>query len=213
MSDYMDELNRLMERFAANPDVVATALTGRLGEVLILSGQCEGYTQDDEWSRGFELRLGTASRRGGLVERQSTLTNARITFLFGDPDWFFADPPPAEVSEMVRIGLYKVHDPRGLIDALLTKSGAEPIEFADTSEIAAFADISCDFFRLVGLGNALFISNESTLNDWCDASGVALKYANARIQEIYGVDVADLNGGRLTAIFQRIKQRGYYREL
>ena len=92
MSDYMDELNRLMERFAANPDVVATALTGRLGEVLILSGQCEGYTQDDEWSRGFELRLGTASRRGGLVERQSTLTNARITFLFGDPDWFFADP-------------------------------------------------------------------------------------------------------------------------
>jgi hypothetical protein len=111
---------------------------------------------------------------------------------------------------MVRAGLFGVHDPLGFIDALLQKSGVERIKFADTSEIATFGDISSDFFRLVGLGNAVFISNESTLTDWCEASGLALNHANERIREIYGVDVADLDGGPLTAIFQRIKQSEFY---
>ncbi len=208
MADYLGELNRIVEYFADRPDVVAIAAIGggTSAEFLMLSELYESYVTSDDWWRGLKITLETSSRRGRLVEQRCIVADVGVTLLFGDPSWLFSDSPSAEILQILGSRIYELHDPSGLIKSLQEKSGVEYIGFADESEIAQYGDISSDFFRLVGLGTAGFISNDSTLTDWCDASGLPLDHANARIRELYDVDVADLNGGRLTDIFQRIAQ-------
>lgn len=99
-----------------------------------------------------------------------------------------------------------------MIQALNDSGDVKRIEFADDDIITQYHDVSTDFFRLVGLDEPGFISNESKLTDWCDVSDQWLDHVNARTHEIYGVDVADLKGGLLTDVFERIRNGPYYRE-
>jgi hypothetical protein len=211
MTDYLTELNRIMDHLATMPDVVATALTGNVDEFLILSDERTRYTERDDWAALFRISLEPPRSRGTLIERRAMLAGAPVTFLFGGPKWAGTDPIAPDTAKMLADGVFEIHDPRGLIEELNRQGGAHHADFADNGEIAEYRDISSDFFRLVGLGQAVFISNESTLSDWCNASGLSLEHANARIREIYGVDVADLGGGRLIDIFERIRQGDYYR--
>jgi hypothetical protein len=212
MTDYLAELNRVMDHLAAQPDVVLTALTGGKGdEFLILTEERKRYTQSDDWASSFDVRLDPPELKGTLIERRTTLAGNPVASLFGEPGWASTEPMSDETARMLALGLFKIHDPRGLLAALHEYSGSQEPQFADNSQIGAYGDISSDFFRLVGLSEPLFISDGSRLEDWCDASGLALEQANTRIREVYGVDVSDLNGGRLIDVFDRIRQGEYYR--
>ncbi len=89
-------------------------------------------------------------------------------------------------------------------------SPAPPVHFAPSDEVAKYGDISSEFFRLIGLGEVWFISNESRLSDF-DGKVPELtpQHLHERIRELYGVDVSDVD--LLTEIFERIKRGPVYR--
>jgi hypothetical protein len=93
-----------------------------------------------------------------------------------------------------------------------SNSHREPPGFAATDKIAAYGGISSAFFPLVGLGDVLFISNESRLSDIRDsaASGTPMDVFYARIRELYGVDVSGLD--LLVDIFEQIQSGPVYQE-
>ena len=80
------------------------------------------------------------------------------------------------------------------------------LEMAPTQQVDRFADLAHDFItRIVVVVNPkfCFISDSSSLWDF--------PYENkaeqiARIKEIYGVDVSDIEDGNLAKIFDRIRQ-------
>jgi hypothetical protein len=87
----------------------------------------------------------------------------------------------------------------------------EPPSFAPTDKIAPYGGISSQFFVLVGLGDVMFISNESRLSDIRAnaAPDVTMDSLYERIHELYGVNVSGLD--RLVAIFQRIQEGPVYK--
>jgi hypothetical protein len=80
-----------------------------------------------------------------------------------------------------------------------------PIEFASQEKISANEALSEDFIhRVFGLEWAC-ISDESSLWDFhADESNDVLL---ARIKDVYGVDVSDIESAKLTDIFERIAER------
>src|ERR1039458_24352 len=79
-----------------------------------------------------------------------------------------------------------------------------PIEFARQERTAAHAKLAEDFTqRILGLESA-WISDQSSLWDFhFEESNEALL---AKIQEVYGMDVSDIESGRLWEIFDRIER-------
>jgi hypothetical protein len=209
MTDFLAEVNRLIDSLALAPDVTATALCEDGSTYLVLSDQPDKYLADDAWLKGFDAVLQNPQKRGSLTARTCRLVGVETTFLFAQTAW--ANEPLGGEAEKLAKSLFEIHDPRGLIRGLRSKRGVQHPQFASNEGISKYGDISSDFFRLTGLGNAVFVSDNSTLMDWCEASGLALEHANARIHEAYGVDVSDLNGGRLIDVFERIRQGEYYR--
>ena len=182
MADYLTESNRVLDHLATLPDVVLTALIGNGDEFLVLSDDRTRYTESDEWAQTYDLRLELPTNRGALIERRATLAGCSVAFLFGDPNWVNTNPLSPDTAKMIAKGLFEIHDPRGLIEALNEQHGVHHADFADNSKIAEYGDISSDFFRFVGLGDGVFISDGSSLSDWCSASGISLEHANARIK-------------------------------
>lgn len=84
-----------------------------------------------------------------------------------------------------------------IIGRIVSESEAadEAIGFAETDRIAPFGDISSDFFRLLGVGDVCFISNDSRLTNIMSATAPELSVEDmyARIWEIYKVDVTGLD--------------------
>lgn len=78
-----------------------------------------------------------------------------------------------------------------------------PIEFAPQEKVAANEALSEDFIqRVLGLEWA-WISDESSLWDFHTGQTNDLLYA--KIREVYGVDVSDIESAMLWAIFERIE--------
>jgi hypothetical protein len=77
-----------------------------------------------------------------------------------------------------------------------------PVEFASQTHVNENEALSEDFIhRVLDLGWA-WVSDESSLWDFhADIDNTRL---HAKIMEIYGVDVSDIQSGRLTEIFERI---------
>ncbi len=100
-----------------------------------------------------------------------------------------------------------------IIGRIVSESEAadDAIGFAETDRIAPFGGISSDFFRLLGMGDVCFISNNSRLTNIMSATAPELSVENmyARIWEIYQVDVTGLD--LLIDIFERIKGGPVYR--
>jgi hypothetical protein len=77
-----------------------------------------------------------------------------------------------------------------------------PIEFAATEQVDAYPELTDDFIRRVlGLEWA-FISDGSSLWDFC--TGQSLNAFYTRIEELYGVDVSDITSANLTRILSKI---------
>jgi hypothetical protein len=79
-----------------------------------------------------------------------------------------------------------------------------PIEFASQERLSAHAELAEDFIhRILGLESA-WISDESSLSNFHfeETNGELV----AKIREVYGVDVSDIESGKLWEIFDRIEQ-------
>ena len=82
------------------------------------------------------------------------------------------------------------------------------IVWAPTTGVDAFGEISVDFMRRVFAfepGDYL-ITDESSLRDFTD-NETPLSDLQSRVNEIYGVDIADIPKGNLLEIFRRIHSR------
>jgi hypothetical protein len=81
-----------------------------------------------------------------------------------------------------------------------------PIEFASTLEVDRLKGIGRDFLaRVLDLDpDKCFISDESSLWDFHYQATNAALYE--KIQDIYGVDVSDIKGAKLCAIFCKIEK-------
>lgn len=91
-------------------------------------------------------------------------------------------------------------------DALpLIRPGASwPVAFASQEKVAADENLSEDFIqKILGLEWA-WISDESSL--WDFHSEQTNEVLIAKIHEVYGVDVSDIESARLWEIFERIKR-------
>jgi hypothetical protein len=79
-----------------------------------------------------------------------------------------------------------------------------PLDFAAQEHVNEHEALSADFIHRVLDLDWAWISDESSLWDFhADSDNSRL---NAKIMEIYGVDVSDIRSGRLAAIFERIAQ-------
>jgi hypothetical protein len=77
-----------------------------------------------------------------------------------------------------------------------------PIEFAPSNRVYAHPDLADDFIRRVlGLDWA-FVSDQSSL--WDFHTGEANEILIAKIKDLYGVDVSDIESGNLATILDRI---------
>ena len=91
---------------------------------------------------------------------------------------------------------------------LLRPGTKQHIEFAPTIEIERYEQIATDFFeKILDMDyHQCFVSDESSLWDFqteeTDAS------YHRKINEVYGVDISDIESGELVQIFQRIAEKG-----
>jgi hypothetical protein len=79
-----------------------------------------------------------------------------------------------------------------------------PVEFASQEHVNEHEALSEDFIRRVLDLDWAWISDESSLWDFHTENDNSR--LNAKIMEVYGVDVSDIQSGRLAAIFERIVQ-------
>ena len=79
-----------------------------------------------------------------------------------------------------------------------------PLDFASQEQVNEHEALSADFIHRVLDLDWAWISDDSSLWDFHgDSDNSRL---NAKIMEIYGVDVSDIQSGRLAAIFERIAE-------
>jgi hypothetical protein len=77
-----------------------------------------------------------------------------------------------------------------------------PVEFASQQEVSEHSELAGDFVRRVLKLDWAFISDESSLWDFhTDPTNTALV---ARINQVYGVDVSDIQSAKLSEILERI---------
>ena len=180
MNDYLAELDRILELLGSRIDVIATALTADQEYLVIYDdGDREAIAATIS---GANVTHTADSVRGDLFEAKYSVLGIDTTFLFGSLQWANDISDSAQSLAMARQGLFEIHDSRGLIRELQKRTDSTPIGFASTAEIDRYRDISSDFLRLLGLADVWFISDESTLLDWCERSDLSLDDANSRIR-------------------------------
>lgn len=79
-----------------------------------------------------------------------------------------------------------------------------PIEFAAQDEVSMNPALADDFIQRILSLDWAWISDESTLWDFHIEQTNDLFYA--KIRDVYGVDVSDVESGRLWTIFKRIEE-------
>ena len=85
------------------------------------------------------------------------------------------------------------------------------IEFAPTTGVARFSEIAEEFMNKVfdfEPGEYL-ISDESSLHDFTGLDEMELSDIQIKIQDIYDINVFDIESGNLLGIFTRIHQEKY----
>jgi hypothetical protein len=115
------------------------------------------------------------------------------------------DTPDQAMAELVD-GFGRMKDTRLRDGKVMPRPGTKvPIEFAPSDRVHAHPELTDDFIqRVLGLDWA-FVSDESSLWDFhTDDTNDVL---NAKIREVYGVDVSDVESGNLAEILQRIASR------
>ena len=80
------------------------------------------------------------------------------------------------------------------------------IEFASTTGVIMFPDISEDFMKKIFNlePEQYLISDESSLFDFTGLDEIELTDIQKKIQDVYDLDVSDISSGNLLEIFMRI---------
>lgn len=77
-----------------------------------------------------------------------------------------------------------------------------PIEFADSSKVDAHGALAEDFIHRVLQLDWAMITDESSL--WDFHEDMSNDNLNARVKDVYGIDVSDIESGNLSSILDRI---------
>jgi len=110
---------------------------------------------------------------------------------------------PEEAAQDLAAGFARMRECRKQEGKPMPRPGAKvPIEFAPSNQVYANPELTDDFVRRVlGLDWA-FVSDQSSL--WDFHTGETNEVLIARIKDLYGVDVSDIESGDLAAILGRI---------
>src|ERR1700751_5857348 len=97
----------------------------------------------------------------------------------------------------------KAKEEKLMVGESLPRPGSRvPVKFAEGEKVRLYQDLSQDFVRRVLDLRWAWVSDESSLWDFhTDQSNDVLL---ARIMDVYGVDVSDIESAKLTDIFERI---------
>ena len=87
-------------------------------------------------------------------------------------------------------------------EAMIRPGAQAPVEFASTEQVGAHEELAQDFIERVLGYEWAFLSDESSLWDF-HAERSNDTYVT-KIREVYGVDVADIESGRIAPILERI---------
>lgn len=115
---------------------------------------------------------------------------------------------PKDALQNLQTNFQAIRDRRRLEGKPMIRPGVNaPIEFAAQELISVHPELSEDFIRRVLKLDWAWISDESTLWDFhTDDSNEKMW---AKILEVYGVDVSDIESARLSEIFNRIAATGW----
>lgn len=85
------------------------------------------------------------------------------------------------------------------------------IEFAPTIGVDMFLDISEEFMEKIFdfEPGAYLITDESSLHDFTGLDEIELSDIQKKIQEVFDIDVSDIESGNLLEIFMRIHHTRY----
>ncbi|HUO32350.1 MAG TPA: hypothetical protein VMU80_24250 [Bryobacteraceae bacterium] len=122
-----------------------------------------------------------------------------------DDTWEVRKAPDQAMAELVD-GFGRMKDARLRDGKGMPRPEAKvPIEFAPSDRVHAHPAVTDDFMqRVLGLDWA-FVSGQFSLWDFhTDDTNDVL---NAKIREVYGVDVSDVESGNLAEILERIAAR------
>jgi hypothetical protein len=110
---------------------------------------------------------------------------------------------PQEAMEVLRVSFERAAEDRRRKGKPLPRPGVRvPIEFAPGEQVDAHGELVDDFVRRVLGFECAWISNESSL--WDFHSDETKDELQAKIKEIYGVDVSDIESGNIVQILDRI---------
>ena len=93
-------------------------------DVVLLVDDVAPYVSSDQWTReiGAERIVGTMSW-GAITERRLALQpGLELDVAIGTPDWACVDPIDAGTRRVVSDGIRILHDPEGLLDAVLRQA-------------------------------------------------------------------------------------------
>jgi hypothetical protein len=80
-----------------------------------------------------------------------------------------------------------------------------PLEYSSQDRVNLRSDLAQDFIRRVLELEWAWISDESSL--WDFHTELTNDQLNAKIMEVYGIDVSDIESGNLSEIFERIASK------
>jgi hypothetical protein len=116
---------------------------------------------------------------------------------------------PAEALHSLQINFEALQQARKEGTALVRPGSRGKLEFASQVEIEAYAELSEDFTQRILELEWAWISDESSL--WDFHGELTNDHLYAKIMEVYGVDVSNIESARLWMIFQRIEQSKAHR--
>ncbi|MGO9322538.1 MAG: nucleotidyltransferase domain-containing protein [Solirubrobacteraceae bacterium] len=122
---------------SARPDVPAIGLVGSWArneagaesdlDIVLLTGNPGAYVEDDGWIAELGARSVVRTRRwGAITERRIVLASGlELDVGIGEPSWAATTPVDPGTRRVVSDGMRIVHDPDGLLRALIAAC-AEP---------------------------------------------------------------------------------------
>ena len=142
----VDRLERSIRSWAeARPDIRAVLVVGSWArgaatmasdlDVVVLTDEKSPYTERDDWIEAAVGEAAAICRRAEwgplLTERRIRLRSGfEVEFGFAPTNWAATDPLDPGTVGVVRDGCWPLHDPQGLVAALLDASrsvgGGEP---------------------------------------------------------------------------------------
>lgn len=110
---------------------------------------------------------------------------------------------PREAMEDLGVHFARMRESRIRDGKSMPRPGTKvPIEFAPSNRVYANPELTDDFIRRVLGIDWAFVSDQSSLSDFHTAE--TNEVLNAKIKDLYGVDVSDIESGNLATILDRI---------